>query len=49
VITILTLCALTISLFGGYLDEPNAERLVSITKAIWKAGRNKSSRLNKLL
>jgi hypothetical protein len=37
VITIVTICAL----FGGYLDEPTTERLASITKSIWKAGRNK--------
>jgi hypothetical protein len=35
VITIVTLCALIISLFGGYLDPPNDERLTSITKAIF--------------
>jgi len=46
VITIVTFCALIISLFGGYLDEPNKQRLASITKAIWKAGRNKSNELN---
>jgi len=41
VITIVTLCALIISLFGGYLDGPNRQRLTSITKAIRKAGRSK--------
>ena len=34
VITIVTLCALIISLFGGYLDGPNRQRVTSITKAI---------------
>ena len=35
-ITIVILCALIISLFGGYLDQPNKQRLVSITKAIFQ-------------
>jgi hypothetical protein len=40
-ITIVGLCALIISLFGGYLDQPNKQGLASITKSIWKVGRNK--------
>ena len=43
VITIMTLCALIIALFGGYLDRPNKHRLASITKAICKAGSDKGS------
>ena len=35
-ITIVALCALIISLFGGYLDQPNKQRLASITKAIFQ-------------
>jgi hypothetical protein len=36
VITIVTFCALIISLFGGYLDEPNTQRIASITRAIFQ-------------
>jgi hypothetical protein len=36
VITIVTLCALIISLFGGYLDRLNKQRLTSMTKAIFE-------------
>ena len=46
-ITIITLCALIIWLFGGYLDGPDKQRLASITKAIFKAGRNRDNQLNK--
>ncbi len=35
-ITIVTFCALIISLFGGYLDEPNTQSLASITKSIFQ-------------
>ena len=41
-ITIVTLCALIISLFGGYVDRFNKQRLAAITKAIGKAGSNKA-------
>ena len=41
-ITIVTLCALIISLFGGYLDGPNKQRLASITKAIFEYLRENS-------
>lgn len=41
-ITIVTLCALIISLFGGYLDRPNKQRLASITKAIFEYLRENS-------
>jgi hypothetical protein len=36
VIAIVTLCALIISLFGGYLDQPNKQRFSSLTKAIFE-------------
>ena len=35
-LTIATLCALIISLFGGYLEPPNKQRIASITKAIFE-------------
>jgi hypothetical protein len=43
VITIVAVCALVISLFGGYFDRPNKQRLASIAKAVGRAGTNKGN------